>query len=326
MIKTSRFLGRSPAAFQLARSIVKVAPTEACVLIMGESGTGKEVVARFIHNRSGRRNAPFIAVNCGAINSSLVESTLFGHEKGSFTGATSAAAGYFELANTGTLFLDEITEMPLPMQVQLLRVLENGSYRRVGGTDQLKVNVRIIAATNRDPKEAVRLNSFRGDLLYRLAVFPLRVPPLRERKIDIEYLSQSFLNELNKQESTSKLFSDGSLTRLKSYHWPGNIRELKNTIIRAYILADEKVDIPLPEAGATYKLPEITEEQVKIPIGTSLEAAQHALIMATLKVYNGDKQRTAHALGISPKTLYNRLEQLRQPGRSASSVTLPRSI
>jgi len=322
MLKTSRFLGRSPAAFQLARSIVKVAPTEASVLIMGESGTGKEVVARVIHQRSARRNAPFIAVNCGAINPSLVESTLFGHEKGSFTGATSAASGYFELADTGTLFLDEITEMPLAMQVQLLRVLENGSYRRVGGTEQLNVNVRIIAATNRDPKEAVRAHAFRNDLLYRLAVFPLRVPPLRERAIDIDYLSQNFLNEFNRQEKTQKPFTAQTLTRLRAYHWPGNIRELKNAVMRAYILSDGEVDVAPPEATTASRLPDAVQGQVKIAIGTSLEAALHALTVATLKVYKGDRRRTAQALGISPKTLYNRLEQLRQPGRSPSSVTL----
>jgi len=314
MIKTSRFLGHSPAAFQLARSIVKAAPTEASVLIIGESGTGKEVVARAIHGRSARRNSPFVAVNCGAISPSLAESELFGHEKGSFTGASSTTPGCFGRAHNGTLFLDEVTEMPLSMQVQLLRVLENGSYHRVGGTEQLKVNVRIIAATNRDPKEAVQAGTFRSDLLYRLAVFPVRVPPLRERKDDIVYLAQRFLNELNEQEKASKAFAPDALARLESYNWPGNVRELKNTVTRAFILADGEVEIPPLGPGLEPRRPEIKHGLLRITVGTPLTSAQRAVIMATLEYYGGDRRRTALALGISPKTLYNRLEEFRRQG------------
>jgi two-component system response regulator AtoC len=312
MIKSTKILGRSPAAFTLARSIVKAAPTEASVLIIGESGTGKEIVARAVHDRSSRREAPFVAINCGAISPSLAESELFGHEKGSFTGASATTMGCFERAHPGTLFLDEITEMPLSMQVQLLRVLETGQYHRVGGTEQLKVNLRIIAATNRDPKEAALAGNFRLDLLYRLAVFPIRVPPLRERRSDIPYLAQRFVDELNLQEKADKVLTPSAIELLESYNWPGNIRELKNIITRAYILADHEIEIAPFNTARRSGPTELKQGHLKIPIGTSLTQAQHALIMATLDHYAGDKQRTALALGISPKTLYNRLEEFRR--------------
>lgn len=314
MIKTSRFLGHSPAAFRLARSIVKAAPTDASVLIIGESGTGKEVVARAIHGRSSRRNQPFVAINCGAISPSLAESEFFGHEKGSFTGAVTSTEGCFGRAHTGTLFLDEITEMPLAMQVQLLRVLENGTYHKVGGSDLKKVDVRIIAATNRDPKMAVQARTFRSDLLYRLAVFPIRVPPLRERKSDIAHLAQRFLQELNEQEGTKKIFAPDALLTLESYHWPGNVRELKNTVMRAFILADDVVEIPRLDVAVAPLHPEVKHGLLKISVGTPLNSAQRAVIMATLDYYGGDRRRTAMALGISPKTLYNRLEEFRKQG------------
>ncbi len=312
MLKSSKILGRSSAAFELARNIVKAAPTDASVLLVGESGTGKEVVARAIHSRSARRDAPFIALNCGAITPTLAESELFGHEKGSFTGASSTAMGCFEKAHTGTLFLDEVTEMPFAIQVQLLRVLETGQYHRVGGSEHLSTDVRIIAATNRNPKEAIRDGIFRSDLLYRLAVFPVRVPALRERQSDISYLAQRFLDELNEQEKTFKTFSAESSERLLSYSWPGNIRELKNVVTRAYILADKVVDIPPLTSSLRLLPPEIKQGFLKIPIGTPLNSAQHSIIMATLDYYGGDRRRTALALGISPKTLYNRLEQFRK--------------
>lgn len=312
MKKSTRILGRSSLAFQLARSIVKAAPTDASVLLIGESGTGKEIVARAIHNRSRRRKAPFVAINCGAITATLAESELFGHEKGSFTSASSTTQGCFEQAHNGTLFLDEITEMPLAMQVQLLRILESGQYHRVGGSKQLKVNVRIIAATNRDPKHAVISGNFRSDLLYRLAVFPVWIPPLRERKKDIIYFAQRFVDELNEQEKTQKTLSPSAAKVLESHNWPGNIRELKNVITRAHILSDDILEIPPVGAVSRSKKPETLQGVLKIPIGTSLSGAQHALIMATLDHYQGDKRRTALALGISPKTLYNRLTQLRK--------------
>jgi DNA-binding NtrC family response regulator len=320
MTTSPNFLGCSPEALELSHSIVKAAPTDASVLIIGESGTGKEVVARAVHERSARRDAPFVAVNCGAITPSLAESELFGHEKGSFTGASSTALGCFERAHPGTLFLDEVTEMPLTMQVQLLRVLETGQYHRVGGSELLSVNLRIIAATNRDPKEAVLGGSFRSDLLYRLAVFPIRVPPLRERKPDIAYFAQRFLDELNQQEKTRKQFAPQVIQRLMEYNWPGNVRELKNTVTRAFILADDIVDISPPSALFRGASPEVKHGFLKIAVGTPLTTAQRAIIMATLDYYAGDKRRTALALGISPKTLYNRLERFRQASEPTEVV------
>jgi DNA-binding NtrC family response regulator len=313
MIPSSKFLGRSPAAFEMARAIVRAAPTSASVLIVGESGTGKEIVARTVHSRSPRNGAPFIAINCGAISPSLAESELFGHEKGSFTGAIARGTGCFERAHTGTLFLDEVTEMPMSIQVQLLRVLETGTFTRVGGTEPIKVDVRIIAATNRDPQEAVKGGTLRSDLLYRLAVFPIKVPPLRERKSDIAYLAQKFLDELNTQERCNKTFSADSLNRLQQYNWPGNIRELKNTITRAYILAEaDEIDIAPMRPFLRDTAPTRQLDMLRIPVGTSLAAAERSIILATLDHYGGDRKRSALALGISPKTLYNRLEQIKR--------------
>lgn len=319
MKKASRILGHTPLAFDLARAIVKAAPTDASVLLVGESGTGKEVVARAIHNRSRRQGEPFVAVNCGAITESLAESEFFGHEKGSFTDASATTPGCFEQAHNGTLFLDEVTEMPLPLQVQLLRILETGQYHRVGGKKQLEVNVRIIAATNRDPKQAVRNGSFRSDLLYRLAVFPIRIPTLRERKKDISYFARRFVDELNEQENTKKTLAASAAKILEAHNWPGNIRELKNVITRAHILSDEIIDIQPITPAHLSNPPEVQQGQVKIPIGTSLVNAQRAIITATLDSYDGDKRRTAIALGISPKTLYNRLAQFHKGGEAKSA-------
>lgn len=313
MIPSSKLLGRSPAAFELARAIVKAAPTQANVLIIGESGTGKEIVARTVHGRSPRAQAPFVAINCGAISPSLAESELFGHEKGSFTGAVARSIGCFEQAHTGTLFLDEVTEMPMSMQVQLLRVLETGTFHRVGGTDAVKVDVRIIAATNRDIQETIRGGDLRSDLLYRLAVFPIKVPPLRERKPDIAYLAQKFLDELNAQEGEDKTLSAASITRLQQYNWPGNIRELKNAVTRAYILADgTEIDIAPMRPVLRDTAPSIQSDMLRIPVGTSLAAAERSIILATLEHYGGDKKRSALALGMSARTLSNRLGQILQ--------------
>lgn len=309
MIPSSKFFGRSSAAFELARAIVKAAPTDAGVLIVGESGTGKEIVARTVHSRSPRAAAPFVAINCGAISPSLAESELFGHEKGSFTGATARSIGCFEQAHTGTLFLDEVTEMPMSIQVQLLRILETGTFHRVGGTELVKVDVRIIAASNRNLQETVKGGALRSDLLYRLAVFPIKVPPLRERKSDIAYLAQKFLDELNTQEKSKKRLTPPSLTRLQQYNWPGNIRELKNTVTRAYILADGKdIDIPPIQPFFRDTAPIRQSDMLRIPVGTSLAAAERSIILATLDHYEGDRKRSAMALGISLRTLASRLE------------------
>jgi DNA-binding NtrC family response regulator len=300
-------LGRCEAMQHLAEQIEKVAATEASVLVVGESGTGKELVARSIHTRSERAQQPFVPVNCGAIPASLIEAELFGHEKGSFTGAIAQNIGYFEHASGGTLFLDEVTEMPLDMQVQLLRVLETGTFHRVGGLEPVKVNVRIVAATNRDPYAAVTDGIFREDLLYRLAVVPLRVPPLRERPGDVAYLAQRFLDRFNAAEGCNKTFSKRALETLVAYDWPGNVRELKNTVYRAFIMADSVVEIAGPSLSKRPAKAQVAQGCLKMSVGTSLLQAQRELILATLAHHQGDKRRTARTLGISLKTLYNRL-------------------
>ncbi len=299
--------GASPAMLELFEQIERVAATDATVLIVGESGTGKELVARTIHDRSSRRDQPFVAVNCGAIPDNLIEAELFGHERGSFTGAVQGRAGYFEHANGGTLFLDEVTEMMPVRQVKLLRALETGTFYRVGGTELLHSDVRVIAATNRDPALAVKENGLREDLMYRLAVFPLRAPPLREREGDRELLAQHFLAELNAQEGTNKVFSKRARETLRTYSWPGNVRELKNSVYRAFILAEKTVEIEHPRLAARSKKAVTQGDAMSIWVGTPLAEAQRQIILGTLKYCGGDKRRTAKALGVSLKTLYNRL-------------------
>ncbi|MGO4331174.1 sigma-54 interaction domain-containing protein [Cupriavidus sp. 2TAF22] len=301
----------SPVMRHLLAQVERVACTEITMLAVGESGTGKELVARAVHDRSARRAGPFVAVNCGAIPATLIESELFGHEKGGFTGAFQQKAGYFEQARGGTLFLDEITEMAPDMQIKLLRVLETLTFHRVGGDTQIVCDVRILAATNRDPVEAVREGQLREDLLYRLAVFPLHVPPLRERGEDIALLARHFLAEFNAMEGTEKTFSSTVLERLRHYGWPGNVRELKNTIYRAFILADRVIDIANPNIATQPPRPATLDGFVNVRIGTSLADAQREIILATLARYDGDKRQAAHSLGISLKTLYNRLDSYR---------------
>lgn len=301
----------SPSMRRLLEQIPRVAATDVPMLAVGESGTGKELVARAIHERSNRRGKPFIAVNCGAITPTLIESELFGHEKGGFTGAMQQKAGYFEQAHGGTLFLDEVTEMAPDMQIKLLRVLETRTFHRVGGDQQVVCDVRIVSATNRDPLDAVRSGVLREDLLYRLAVVPLHIPPLRERKEDIVPLARHFLSELNAAEGTDKVFSASALDRLCQYGWPGNVRELRNTVYRAFILADRLIELPNPNIASQPPLPTAADGVLNVRIGTTLADAQRGLILATLARFDGDKRRAAHALGISLKTLYNRLDTYR---------------
>ncbi|SAL12930.1 Fis family transcriptional regulator [Caballeronia sordidicola] len=299
--------GSSPVMMELYSQIERVAATDATALIIGESGTGKELIARTIHDQSARRDAPFVAVNCGAIPDNLIEPELFGHEKGSFTGAVQGRLGYFEHANGGTLFLDEVTEMSPVRQVKLLRALETGTFFRVGGNELIHSDVRVIAATNRDPIVAVKENGLREDLMYRLAVFPLRAPPLRERDSDREFLAQHFLSEMNAQEGTNKSFSKRAIEMLRTYSWPGNVRELKNTIYRAFILAEKTVEIAHPHLASRVKKPVTQGDAMNVWVGTPLADAQKQIILGTLKHCGGDKRRAAKALGVSLKTLYNRL-------------------
>jgi len=302
-----RMIGAAPAMQKLYNHIARVAPTEATVLLLGESGTGKEMVAETIHALSLRQKRPFLPVNCGAISPQLIESEIFGHEKGSFTGADRQHKGYFERAHGGTLFLDEISEMPAELQVKLLRVLETGSFMRIGSSQEIETDVRIIAASNRDPDEAVRAGKLRLDLYHRLNVFPLRIPPLRERGSDIELLAEAFLKELNATHGTDKILSSEGLASLSSYHWPGNVRELRNYIQRAYILSDHLLDASLLAPTVVAEAP--TGSTLAIPLGTSLADMDRKLIFATLDLCGGVKKRAAKILGISLKTLYNRLEE-----------------
>lgn len=301
--------GASKPMQHVFRLISRVAPTRANVLIAGESGTGKELAASTIFQMCGNTNQPFVALNCGAISAQLIEAELFGHERGSFTGAIRMHKGCFERASGGILFLDEITEMQPEMQVKLLRALETGCVRRVGGDEELQVNVRVIAATNRNLQEAMDAGVLRNDLFYRLAVFPIDLPSLREREDDIELLANLFLGNLNKEAGTSKIFSKTSRRFLNEYAWPGNVRELKNLVHRAFILADKELDITTIVRPSKRTVPTVASDCVLLQLGSRLEEAEQKLIVATLGHCGGNKTRAAEVLGVSLKTLYNRLNE-----------------
>jgi DNA-binding NtrC family response regulator len=309
-------VGRSAPMQKVYELIERVAPTDASVLVTGESGTGKELVASTIHLLSRRRSEEFVAVNCGAMAPSLIESEFFGHERGSFTGADRRRIGYFERANGGTLFLDEITEMPQELQVKLLRALEVGSVTRVGATEPTPVNVRVIAASNRDPRDAVSKGQLREDLLYRLNVFPIELPPLRARDSDTTLLAEYFLEQVNTREGSAKRFAPRTLARLQSLPWTGNVRELKNAVERAAILADSTIDVhAFPDAQGAEPVAE--DSALSVQIGTPISEIERRVILATLQSLDGNKRRAADLLGISLKTLYNRLNvyQAQEQGR-----------
>ncbi|MBW3514745.1 sigma-54 dependent transcriptional regulator [Shewanella oncorhynchi] len=305
-------VGSSAPMHKLYRTIRRVSATGSNVLIIGESGVGKELVANTIHLASPRVNEPFIAINCGALSPELVDSELFGHVKGAFTGANRDHKGVFEQAEGGTLFLDEVTEMPIDHQVKLLRVLENSEYRPVGGDKVQRANVRIVAATNRDPIVAIEAGLFREDLYFRLAQFPIRVPPLRERGEDIIGLAQHFLAYRNVAEKQNKSLAEDCIQMIAKYPWSGNVRELKHAIERAYILADQDI---LP---SHLQLPQTNEvglcggEQVVIPQGMRLDDLERIAIYQALETTQGNKTDTAEQLGISVKTLYNKLSKYEQ--------------
>src|SRR4051812_40782333 len=271
-----RLVGRSQVMQEVYDKIARVAPTEATVLLLGESGTGKEVAARTIHELSRRRKRPFLAINCGAISPNLIENEMFGHERGSYTGADGQHKGYFEQADGGTLFLDEITEMPLELQVRLLRVLETGTLMRIGTARAIETDVRIIAATNRDPRDAVRQGKLREDLYHRLNVFPLEMAPLRARGEDIDLIATHFLDEMNEACGTRKKFAPGAIARMRQYPWPGNVRELKNYIHRVFIMAgDEGLEGPTldTEAAPIRSLSGSSGPAITVPLGTPLSVA-----------------------------------------------------
>lgn len=331
--RTGRFghlVGTSSAMTRVYEQVARVAGTSVTVFVTGESGTGKELVARTVHDLSRRRAKPFLAVNCGAISPNLIESEIFGHEKGSFTGAERQHQGFFERAHGGTLFLDEITEMPMELQVKLLRVLETGTFMRVGSTTPIETDVRVVAAANRDPTVAVEQGRFREDLLYRLNVFPIELPPLRGRLDDLPLLVDHFLREIGQREGSAKRPTPAALERLAQHRWPGNVRELRNVLQRAYVMAagPEITDEWLPRPSAPAAIPPIMTTAspaspatvptyagepgaptLEVQVGTPLAAIERQVILATLAHYGHHKERTAAALGVSLKTLYNRLKE-----------------
>ncbi|MGE0594606.1 MAG: sigma-54-dependent transcriptional regulator [Vicinamibacterales bacterium] len=317
-------VGRSASMRRTCDLIARIAPSSASVLITGESGTGKDVVARTIHDLSRRRHNAFVPVNCGAISTGVMESELFGHERGSFTGADRRHKGYFERAHRGTLFLDEITEMPVELQVKLLRVLETGTFPRVGGEEAVAVDVRVLAASNRNVFEAMEQGKLREDLYYRLKVFELELPPLRERPDDVPPLVVHFLEDLEEKEGRRKDITEGTLRLLTEYAWPGNVRELRNVTHSAFILAGDTIEPEhLPrEVHLGGDLPGRPDDGkvLRVCVGTSLAEVERRMIMATLRQCEGNKTRAAELLGISLKTLYNRLNAYQQEDAGAEAA------
>lgn len=317
-----RLKGTSPRMERLRHVVTQVAASRASVLVSGESGAGKERVVRTIHDLSPRREQPFVAVNCGAISAGLMESQIFGHEKGSFSGASRRHRGLFEQAHRGTLLLDEITEMPMDLQVKLLRVLESGSVVRVGAESSREVDVRILATTNRSPQEAVADGRLRADLYYRLRILEVEVPPLRDRLEDLPDLARTVLDEIEVKEGRRKVMGPGVIRALEGYGWPGNIRELRNVLYTTFVLSNgpelEVSAIPDEVSGTGSFDPELGTAAIRIPVETSIREAERQLILMTLAHMEGRKDRTAEALGVSLKTLYNRLNEYEGMGRNGT--------
>jgi DNA-binding NtrC family response regulator len=306
-------VGQSSVMRNIFAMLRQVAPTTAPVLITGESGTGKELVARAIHSLSKRSGEPFVAVNCAALPETLIESELFGHEKGSFTGAVERRIGCIEMAECGTLFLDEIAEMPVAMQAKLLRVLEDFRYRRIGGKQELKADVRILAATNRDPQKAIAQGKLREDLFYRLGVFHIELPPLRERLEDIPFLAAALIERINLKHGTRVVDLDPSaVAQLKLRPWEGNVREFRNALERAVILAGEGTltaeDFKVWPRPAARNL---GDSGLDLCVGMTIDETEQALIRATLVHTGNNKTRAAGVLGISARTLHAKLKQYR---------------
>jgi DNA-binding NtrC family response regulator len=318
--------------------IERVAPSNVSVLVTGESGTGKELVARALHDLSARRLKPFVAVNCAAIPETLIESEIFGHEKGAFTGALERRAGCFELAEEGTLLLDEIGEMPIATQAKLLRVLEDRRLRRLGSKIETPVDVRVVAATNKDPEKAVADGDLRGDLYYRLNVFNIQMPPLRDHLMDVSAIAEKMIDDMNERHHcTVAGLKDSLMTRMEHYKWPGNVRELRNTIERAVILAgsgmlgEEHLPPHFGEPGfappptravsmdglGSRPVAQSSEVQryldesnsVRVEVGTTVDEAERQLILKTLHSTHNNKTKAAEILGISSKTLQNKLKE-----------------
>ncbi|MDP1579771.1 MAG: sigma-54 dependent transcriptional regulator [Candidatus Didemnitutus sp.] len=338
----SLIVGKCPVMLRLSQLIERVAPTDATVLITGENGTGKEMVARELYRRSPRRQHPFIRVNCAAISENLIESEFFGHERGAFTGATDRREGRFELANQGTLLLDEVSEIPANLQAKLLRVLQEREFERVGGNRTIKVNVRIIATSNRDLLSYVEKGAFRQDLYYRLNVFPVHVPPLRERVEDIVPLAEHFLARLSRKLGIKVTgFSESAIRAMQAYRWPGNVRELQNTIERAVILSEEGRSVSaaalgLPTAGGLFSAGEIllnaplpldpaaADPTTDVPLSLAsrdeapkvqtIAVMEKQAIRGALQHTEGNRTKAAELLGISIRTLRNKLQEYREAG------------
>jgi DNA-binding NtrC family response regulator len=301
-------IGNSPSMRRVFDTISRAAPTRASILITGESGVGKELVADAIHELSPRRGKPLVKVHCAALSESLLESELFGHEKGAFTGAVARKRGRFELANEGTLFLDEIGEIDQNIQIKLLRVLQEKEFERVGGEETIETDVRIVTATNKDLKAEIEKGGFREDLYFRLNVVNIHVPPLRERKDDIPLLVASFLGEFARENGKGIDGINGKArSRLYAYNWPGNIRELRNCIESAVVMARDRIitedDLPPTLRSGS------EEDWIRIPLGTSLEEAEKIIIRDTLSLNKGNKSKTAETLGIGRKTLHRKLTE-----------------
>jgi two-component system response regulator HydG len=307
-------LGDAPAFRAALDTLRQVAPSSATVLLQGESGTGKELAARLLHDLSPRAGGPFVPVNCAAIPETILESELFGYERGAFTGATQRREGRFERAHGGTLFLDEVADISLGVQVKLLRVLQDGVVERLGGKQPLQVDVRIVAATNRDLAAEVRAGRFRDDLFYRLDVVPVRLPPLRDRREDVPLLAVVFLRRFAEQNRKDLMgFTPGALQALESYDWPGNVRELQHAVERAVVLCPgSEIDLrDLPEAiwrGAAEALP-APAAALSVPLGTPLDEIERMVIRETLRQTRGDKNLAARLLGVAPRTIYRKLDR-----------------
>jgi len=301
-------IGRSPVMVSLLETVAQVAPSEATILVTGESGTGKEGIAGAIHSNSNRSSAPFIKLNCAAIAETLLESELFGHEKGSFTGAYRRKEGKFRLAHNGTLFLDEVSEMSLAMQAKLLRVLQEKELTRVGGEETIRVDVRLIAATNKELAMEIEAKRFREDLYYRLNVVTLKVPPLRDRREDIPLLAQHFLSAFSgKNQKTIKGFTPKAMDRLIRYDWPGNVRELMNAVERGVVLskADYIDDTDMPFFSSSGK----DANKIDVPTDMPLEEMERATILRTLESVGGNKSEAARRLGVTRRTLHKKLKK-----------------
>ncbi len=301
-------IGRSPQMESIFEKIRQVAPTRASVLIQGDTGTGKELIAKAIHFNSPRKRKPFIAVNCGALSQTLLESELFGHEKGAFTGAVKQKAGRFELANGGTIFLDEIGETTPELQVRLLRVLQEQEFERVGGTKPVKVDVRVIAATNRDLKKEVEEGRFREDLYYRLNVIRIDLPGLRDRVEDIPLIVGHFLNHFNKEHGKNLSINQKAMQALQGYHWPGNVRQLR-TIIESTVILTPGKEIQVKNLPEEVRNDTGPANSVRLRVGMTVADAERELIRATLKEFGGNKAKAARTLSLGRKTLYRKLQE-----------------